>query len=340
MRPFASDNTAGACPEVLAAVAEAARGHAPSYGSDPWTERATEAIRRLVGRDDAEVFLVFTGTAANALALATLAPPFGLVACHPAAHALNDEAGAPGLLGGGLQMRALPGRDGKVQPGALAAFVEDAHLHTGKPAAVTLTQATELGTVYTLEELRALRDAAGAAGLRIHMDGARLANAVETLGCTVADVVASAGLDALSLGGTKDGAISAEAVVLFDRALADAFAYRRKQAGQLASKHRFLAAQWVGLLETDAFRRNARQANAMAARLEAGAHKLGLPAAWPREANEVFLPLDARTREGLAARGWTLHDDPAWGATRIVAAWDTTEADVDALLADLAEALR
>jgi len=338
-RQFASDNVSGICPEAMAALAEANRDHAPSYGADAWTARAEAAIRDLLGAPDAEVFLLFTGTAANALSLAALAPPFGVAYCHPVAHVANDECGAPQMLGHGLQLRTVGGAGGKVDPARLRERVGHEFLHSGKPAALTLTQATELGTVYSLGELRALRDAARDLGLKVHMDGARLANAIAALGARPRDVVEAAGLTALSLGGTKNGLLAAEAVVLFDREAARDFAYRRKQAGQLASKHRYLAAQWVGVLESGAWLRNAERANRVAAALEAGARRLGLEPVHPREANEVFLPLPDAALKGLEARGWAVYSDAAWGGARLVASWDSTDDDVRAFLDDLAAVL-
>lgn len=341
MRPrqFSSDNASGACPEVMAALAEANRDHAPGYGSDPVTKRAVEAVRRLFRRD-CDVFFVATGTAANALALAALAPPYGLVACSRVAHVYNDECGAPGHLGNGLQLRPFDGPDGKLRPDALDALMGLRHVHAGKPAAVSLTQSTELGTVYTVAELRALGDAARSHGLKVQLDGARIANASAALDADVGALADASGADALALGGTKNGLVAAEALVLFDRRAAEAFEHHRKRSGHLLSKHRFLAAQWLGALESGAWERNARHANAMAARLEAGARGLGLRPLHAREANALFLALDASARARMAERGWILYDDPAWGGTRMVCSWDTTEADVDAFLADLAAALR
>lgn len=340
MRPkqFASDNWSPACPEVMDAIAEANRGHVTAYGDDEWTRRAEAAIRDLVGAPDAAVFLVFTGTAANALSLAALSPPHGVVYCHPVAHVLNDECGAPHLLGHGLQLKPVGGEGGIIDRDALRERVEHEFLHSGKPAAVTITESTELGTVYGLDELKELRDAAHALNLKVHVDGARLANAAAALGASVADVVAASGAAAVSLGGTKNGLLGAEAVVILDGAAAEDFAYRRKQAAQLASKHRFLAAQWVGALESGAWTRNARHANAMAERLEAGCRKLGLAPAHPREANELFIRLSPTAAAALAERGWVTYDDPAWGAHRLVASWDSAPEDVDTFLADLADA--
>ncbi len=336
-RQFASDNLSAVCPEAMTAVAEANRDHAPPYAMDAWTRRAEAAVRDLLGLDGASVLFAFTGTAANALALATLAPPFGIAYAHAAAHLANDECGAPHLLGGGLQVRPLPGAHGKLDLDALRQRVSREFIHSGKPAVVSVTEATELGTVYSRRELAAVRDAARDLGLRVHVDGARIANAVAALETSPAEVARAIGADALVLGGTKNGLMAAEAVVFPDPAVGKAFEYRRKQAGHLASKHRFLAAQWVGVIESGAWLRHARHANAIAARIEAGARKLGYEPAHPREANEVFLGFSPDVVAGLLDRGWIVFDDPAWGAHRLVASWDATDEDVDAFLADLAD---
>lgn len=318
----------------MAALADANRAHAPAYGADPFTERAVEAVRGLFRRE-CDVFFVATGTAANALALAAVTPPYGLVACHRVAHVYNDECGAPGFLGNGLQLRPFDGPLGKLAPAALADFAALGHVHAGKPSTVTLTESTELGTVYTVHELRALSREARRLGLTVHVDGARLANAAPALG--VGALVAAAGADAVSLGGTKAGLLGAEAVVLFDRGASEAFAYHRKRSGHLLSKQRYLAAQWLGALETGAWQRNAAHANAMADRLAEAVQEAGFAPLYPREANAVFLALDARTRGALAAKGWVLYDDAAWGGTRMVCSWDTTEADVDVFVVDLSK---
>ena len=247
----------------------------------------------------------------------------------------QDECGAPGFLGGGLQLSPLPGRDGKLEPEALARWASFKDLHVGIPAALTLTMSSELGTLYSLAELRALREVARTHKLRIHLDGARFTNALAGLGCTAADVVEASGCDALSLGGTKNGLMGSEAVVLLDPALAEAFEYRRKQAGQLASKHRFLSAPWVGALESGAFLRQGVHANAMAARLAAGFAARGIKPVNPVQANAVFVNFPPKVAEALKARGWRFYAEECWGGDRFVCGWDTREEDVDALLADL-----
>jgi threonine aldolase len=334
-RQLASDNVSGVCPEAWAALSEANRDHAPGYGDDAWTARAVAAIRKLVGRPEAQVFFVFTGTAANALSLATLCPPYGRVACHLAAHVAQDECGAPGFLGGGLQLSPLAGRDGKLEPESLSGWATFKDLHVGIPSAVTLTMSSELGTLYALAELRALKEVAQKYKLRVHLDGARFTNALAGLGCTAAEVVEASGCDALSLGGTKNGLMGSEAVVLLDPALAEAFEYRRKQAGQLASKHRFLSAPWVGALESGAYLRGGVHANAMAARLAAGFAVRGIQPVNPVQANAVFVNFPGRVADALKGKGWRFYAEECWGGDRFVCGWDTRAEDVDALLGDL-----
>lgn len=335
-RGFRSDNASGICPEAWQALLDANSDHAIAYGEDRWTRRAEDLVRELVGQPQAAVYFVFTGTAANSLALASLCPPHGLVACTPAAHILVDECGAPGFFGHGLQLHALPARGGKLDPAAVAAFAALDDVHVGKPAALSVSQCTELGTVYTLAELAALSDAARAGRLAVHVDGARLANACAHLGCTPARVAEAAGADALVVGGTKNGLPGSEALVFRDREAAAEFGFRRKQGGQLASKQRFLAAPWVGVLEGGAWLRHAAHANAMATAVAAAASAAGFVPVRVVEANEVFLPLDDRQAARLAEDGWPLYSEPAWGGYRAVCSWDTREEDVRAFADALA----
>lgn len=333
MRSFASDNNAGMTPEALEAFA-AVQGHAVSYGDDALTQRAAAAVAALFDGLWCEVFFVFTGTAANALSLASLAPSFGIAACTPEAHVLVDECGAPGFFGGGLQLRALPSVDGRLAPEALDRWAALQDVHVGRPSVVSLTQSTELGTVYSLEELRVLRGIAAGHGLRVHLDGARLANALASLGCTPREAVEAAGADILVLGGTKNGLGASEAIVCFHPAAAAELPFRRKQAGQLASKHRVLSAPWLGALEGGAWLRRAAQANAMAARLAEGFVSRGFALAFPRQANAVFVSLGEPRATGLRALGYGPSTEESWhGAHRFVCAWDTEPADVEALLA-------
>lgn len=334
-RHFASDNNSGICPEVWAALAEANAGHAPGYGDDPWTARACELIRDLF-QTDCEVFFVFNGTAANALALAAICRPFHAVLSHEAAHIVRDECGAPEFFSGGAKLWTLPGRHGKLDPESIDAAVRSHFpLHASKPGAVSITQATESGTVYSVAEVTAIAAAARRHALKLHMDGARFANAVASLRVAPAEVTWRAGVDILSLGATKNGGLGGDAVVIFDHGLAREFEYRVKQAGQLASKMRFMAATWVGLLGSGAWQRNAEHANSRAALLER--EIAGLPAArllHPREANGLFVDLPRRLIEALHTKGWRFYVFEGDTGCRLMCSWDTTEDDVRDFVAD------
>jgi len=340
---FSSDNAAGVSPAILAAVAEAARGSAMAYGADPWTQRMEAAFEAAFERPVA-VFPVATGTAANVLALACLTPPWGAVYCHREAHVEVDECGAPEFFTGGAKLALLDGPHGRIAPGTLAAALAAAPfggVHHAQPAALSLTQATEAGTVYPLDEVRELAALAHRHGLAVHMDGARFANAVAALGCTPAEATWRAGVDVLSFGATKNGALAAEAVVFFDSARARDFAFRRKRGGHLFSKQRFLSAQLLAYLADGLWLANARHANAMAARLAAGLAALpGARLAHPAEANEVFAVLPEPAIAALQAAGAQCH---RWageaGLVRFVAAFDTPAADVERCLAVARSAL-
>ena len=340
-RHFASDNNAGICPEVFAALAEANQHHLPGYGDDPWTRRAGELFRE-VFETDCEAFFVFNGTASNCLALWSLCESFHGVICHRHSHIETDECGAPGFFLHGVTLLPADTPDGKLDE----ASVRQAHtlrhdFHAPQPRALSLTQATELGTVYSPAEVGALSALARELKLFVHMDGARFANAVAGLGVSPADVTWRAGVDVLSLGGTKNGAMIGEAVVFFARDKAANFRRRCQQSGQLASKMRFLSAQWVGLFEDGAWLRHATHANGVAAYLEAKLHALpGVTVAFPRQANAVFALLPAAAAAAVAARGWRFYNDVGpGGAARLMCSWDSTEADVDAFVGDLRTAL-
>ena len=340
-RHFASDNNAGMCPEVLAALTEANADHASGYGDDPWTRRA-ERLFQDVFETDCEVFFVFNGTASNCLALWSLCESFHGVICHRHSHIETDECGAPGFFMHGVTLLPADTEDGKLSAAAVRGAHQTRHdFHAPQPRALSLTQATELGTVYTPAELQTLADTARQLKLSVHMDGARFANAVASLGVPPAEVTWRSGVDVLSFGGTKNGAAAGEAVVFFDRQRADNFRRRCKQSGQLASKMRFLSAQWVGLLENGVWLRHAAHANGVAAYLEGKLAELpGVRIAFPREANAVFALLPTRAADAVAARGWRFYNDVGpGGAARLMCAWDSTEADVDAFMAELKAAL-
>ncbi|TMS56850.1 low specificity L-threonine aldolase [Imbroritus primus] len=339
MQHFASDNYAGFCPESLTYFLQAnGSGHEPAYGDDSWTQRVCDRLRALF-ETDCEVFFVFNGTAANSLALAALCQSYHSVICHTLAHIETDECGGPEFFSNGSKLLVADGPHGKLTPEAVEALVtRRADIHYPKPKVVSLTQATEVGTVYSVEEIQAITTVARQHGLRVHMDGARFANAVAALDVHPADVTWRAGVDVLCFGGTKNGLPVGEAVVFFDRALAEDFAYRVKQAGQLASKMRFISAPWLGLLEHDVWLRNARHANAMATLLaERIAGVPGVRLMFPVQANAVFAELPLPAIDALRARGWKFYTFIGAGGCRFMCAWDTSEETVEALARDIRE---
>jgi threonine aldolase len=303
---FASDNTAGVAPEIMAALARANDGFALGYGNDDWTRRVERQFADLF-RHEVAVFLVPTGTGANALALAHVTPPWGAVLCHQDAHVATDECGAPEFFGGGIKLVGLPGRNGKIAAGTLKASLENKMQwgapHHVTPAALSLSQATEAGTIYRTDEVRALADIAHAHGLAVHMDGARFGNALVRMNASADEATWKAGVDVLSFGATKGGAMGAEAVIFFDPKRAEGMSARRKRGAQLPSKHRFVAAQVEGFLEGDLWLRLARHANAMADRLGEGLAKAGFAPIWPVEANEVFVALPPALCDRLQKAG-------------------------------------
>ena len=335
---FASDNNAAVCPEAWAALAEANRGHAPGYGADDWSQAAVRAIRE-VFETDCEVFLVFNGTAANSLGLAAICRNTDAIVCHAMAHINVDECGAPEFMSGGAKLLPIDLPHAKLTPESVIARAVTPHdEHGSRPRALALTQATELGTVYSPAELRALCEVAHARGMKVQLDGARFANAVAHLRCTPADITWRAGVDVLSLGGTKNGLPFGEAIVFFDRALADEFARRRKQAGQLASKMRYLAAPWLGVLREGAWLRHAAHANAMATHLAAALARVpGARLLAPVEANGVFVDLPAAVVSGLRTRGWRFYTFIGETGCRFMCAWDTPVESVNRMVRDVAE---
>jgi threonine aldolase len=344
---FASDNAAGIAPPILDALARANAGFALGYGNDDLSKAVERRLSDLFERELA-VFLVATGTAANALAIAHLAPPWGAVLCHAESHAATDEAGAPEFFGGGLKLVELPGENAKISPDILRAALARGRgaPHSVLPAVLSLTQSTELGTVYRNEEVRALADMAHERGLAVHMDGARFANALVALGCSPAEATWKVGIDALSFGATKNGAAAAEAVIFFDPGKAKGMPSRRKRGGHLLSKHRFLAAQIGAYLRDDLWLKLAAHANAAAQRLKQKLAASGIEPIWPVEANELFVALPAAADARLKAAGATYYPWPApegratapgHTLVRLVTSFATTDADVDrfaALAAD------
>ena len=337
---FASDNNAGICPEALAALVRAnAEGHVTGYGDDPWTDKACARLRELF-ETDCQVFFVFNGTAANALALAQICAPYHAVIAHAFSHIEEDEAGAPGLFSGGAKIVTADTPLAKLTPNVVDALARKGRgVHHVKPRALSITQATELGTVYTADEVGALCETARSHGLRVHMDGARFANAVARLECAPAQLSWRAGVNVLCMGGVKNGLAVGEAVLFFDKELAAEFEWRVKQAGHLNSKMRFITAPWVALLEDGTWLRNARQANAMAARLSKRITNLpGVRLLAPVQSNGVFVELSPALQVALRDRGWHFYTFLGDTGCRLMCAWDTTPDTVDRFAADLADA--
>jgi threonine aldolase len=336
---FASDNTAPVAPAILDAIVRASAGYALGYGNDDWTAAVERRIAEIF-EHDVSVFLVATGTAANALALAQVTPPWGVVLCHAQSHIVTDECGAPEFFGGGIKLDGLAGSNGKIAPDTLKAALAGYGGHSPHQvvaSALSLTQASEAGTIYRVDEIAELADIAHGRGLAVHMDGARFANALVRLNATAAQATWQAGIDVLSFGATKGGAMAAEAVVIFDSERAAFMAERRKRGGHLLSKHRFLAAQFAAYLADDTWLTLARHANAMADRL---AHKLsaaGFAPVWPVEANLVFVALpralDARLKAAGAAyyvrNSAGLDIGPDNLLVRLVTSFATEQAEID-----------
>ena len=333
---FASDNWSGICPEALRALEAANRGHAPSYGGDDWTAAAVKAVRD-VFETDCDVYFVFNGTAANSLALSALCRGTDAIVCHQSAHINVDECGAPHFFSGGAKLLTADTPDAKVTIEALERLAVTPHdVHSARPRALSLTQSTELGTLYTPMEMWELAECAHGMSMHVHVDGARFANAVAALGCAPADISWRAGVDVLSFGGTKNGLPFGEAVVFFERELAEEFGRRRMQGGQLASKMRYLAAPWLGVLANGAWLDHAAHANAMARRLAEGF--ADIPAARliaPTQANGVFVDLPLPVIAGLRERGWNFYEFVGATGIRLMCAWDTPMSAVDGFLADV-----
>ncbi len=348
---FASDNTAGICPEALAALNAANAGTVPSYGDDPGTARAQQLMRDLF-ETDCETFFVFNGTAANALALAALCARHQSVLCHEVSHIDNDECGAPEFFTGGSKLLPLPGPRGKLTPATIEPALTRGHgVHFPKPGALSLTQSTEHGTLYTPGEIRALADLAHARGLSVHMDGSRFANACAALSphsslathhspASPADLTWRAGIDVLCFGGTKNGLLTTEAVVFFNKTLARDFAYRVKQSGQLASKQRFASAQWIALLESGAWLHQATHANTQTQKLAAALRTLpGVTLLLAPEVNAVFVQLAPPVAAAMLAHGWHFYPFIGEHGYRLMCSWTTTDAAIATFIADLKSAL-
>jgi threonine aldolase len=331
---FRSDNTHGCSPEILDAIARASEGTQTSYGADEFTARVRRRCCEIF-ETDVEIFPVISGTAGNSLAIAALTPPWGAVFCHEDAHIQRDECGAPEFFSGGAKLIPIAGADGKLHPDDLSRAIKTVaeSKRTAVPACVSITNATEAGTVYSSAELRALCGAGNPAGvppLRIHIDGARFANAVAPTGASPADLTWRAGADLLTFGATKNGALAAEAIVVFRKTLAEEIALRRHRSGHRLSKMRFISAQLDAYLTDDLWLRNARHANAMAQRLARG-----LTTIHRVDANVVFVRLAPDHAAALRANGFLFSEWPIFGddAYRLVTAFDTTEDEADAFVA-------
>ncbi|RKE37489.1 L-threonine aldolase [Paraburkholderia sp. BL23I1N1] len=339
---FTSDNIAGASPEIVEAMVASSVGQASPYGADDLTARVELKLNEIFERE-VDVFLVPTGTAANALCLSAMTPHWGNIFCHPASHINNDECGAPAFYTNGAKLVAVDGPSAKIDPASLrsAARVKVGDVHSTQPSCASITQATEEGGVYTLDEIETIGDICKASSIKLHMDGSRFANALVSLGCSPAEMTWKAGVHALSFGATKNGAFAAEAIVLFDASLAPEMGYRRKRAGHLFSKMRFLSAQIDAYLTDDLWLRNARQANDTAQRLTQGLAGLnGVEVLGATRANIVFCRLPSAVIESLHQAGSKFYHD-RWDANvvRFVTAFSTTFEDVDNLLAHVTRAV-
>jgi threonine aldolase len=339
LRGYLSDNTAGASPEILAAVADASSGLANPYGNDELSLEVTGKLAAIF-EHAVDVFPTSTGSAANGIALAALTPTWGSILTHADGHINNDEAGAPEFFSNGAKMVLIDGEHSKIDPAALRAAVDRKRgdVHSVQPSVVSITQATETGSVYTLDEIREISAIAHDAGVRVHMDGARFANALVALECTPAAMTWESGVDVLSFGATKNGGMTADAIVSFDPALATELAYRHKRGGQLTSKMRFQTAQLDAYLTDGLWLRNARQANAMARRLADGLASAGVTVLGDPNANVLFCQFTSELSDGLKDRGFGFYGD-RWepGVVRLVVSFAHQEADIDDLLSAVRE---
>jgi threonine aldolase len=336
-RHFASDNNAGISPEVLAALTEANQGHVVGYGHDDYTERAQAAVSEIFEKE-CGVYFVSNGTSANCLALSAFLQSYHAVIAHEHSHLETDECNALSHFVHGAKALPVSGLNGKINPDTMFGFITSQRpVHGSLPRAVSLTNLTELGTVYRPDEIRKVADVAKRFEMIVHVDGARFGNAVASIGCSPADLTWRAGVDVLSFGGTKNGLGFGEAIVFFDPSAAAAFEYRLKQSGQLASKMRFLSAPWLGYLKDGRWLDRARHANLMAARLEKGLLALTeVEILYPREGNAVFAKISDAAVDKLHERGWRFYNDVGPDrAARLMCSWDTTEADVSGFLEDL-----
>ena len=343
---FSSDNTAGICPEAWRALEEANAGNAPSYGEDCWTAHVCERIRE-VFETDCDVYFVFNGTAANALALAQICQSFHSVICHEYAHIQTDECGAPEFFTKGSKLLLIGGANGPPQGARPVADKIDTEktqgiiarqneLHSHKPRAISIAQATEFGTVYTRNEIGAIAQFARAHEMFLHIDGARFANAIASLDCAPKAITWEAGVDVLCFGGTKNGTSAGELVIFFRKEIARDFDYRLKQAGQLGSKMRFLAAQWLALLTDGVWLKNAKHANSAASRLASCLqNQANIEIVFPVQANAVFVRMNDQLVRDLEASGWRFYKFIERDVYRLMCSWATTDEEISDFIADV-----
>jgi threonine aldolase len=333
---LASDNTAAICPEAWAALQEANAGAAPSYGDDRWTARLCEKVCEIF-EANCEVYFVFNGTAANALALAQLCQSFHSVICHERSHIQTDECGAPEFFTKGSKLLVIGGANGKIDLSeAKAVIARQGELHSHKPRAISITQSTELGTVYKSDEIGMIAEFARSRKMFLHMDGARFANAIASLRCAPKAITWELGVDVLCFGGTKNGVAAGELVVFFKKELAQEFDYRIKQAGQLASKMRFLAAPWLGLLNDDVWLQNARRANSAAKRMaDRLQDETKIDVVFPVEASALFLQMKEELVRDLRARGWQFYKFIEPDIYRVMCSWSVTNEEIADFVSDV-----
>lgn len=336
MQQFASDNYSGVCPEAMQYLEKANEGHEPAYGNDRWTAETCEYFREIF-QADCDVYFVFNGTAANSLALSTYCKPYHSVICTDFAHIETDECGAPEFFSHGAKILLSPGGDGKLTYDGIEKIVHRrTDIHYPKPKAVSVTQATEVGTVYSHEQLLEVQRAAREFDLKIHMDGARFANAVAEMDVEPATITRDVGVDVLCLGGSKNGLAMGDAIVFFNRADSEEFGYRCKQSGQLASKMRYISAQWLGILQNNAWLKHAGHANHCARYLESQLRQLPeLAILFPRQANSVFVSMPPALIRGLNEKGWLFYTFIGAGGARLMCSWDTHESTIDRFIADI-----
>ena len=337
MTIFSSDNVTGACPEVMDAIVAANDGIVESYGNDKWSLNLQKKLSEIF-ETDVVVFPVVSGTAANALALSVLSPAFGKIFCNELSHINTDECGAPEFFSGGAKLVTMSSEDGKINAKDLSQNIRGTGIvHLAQPAAVSITQACETGTVYQLEEIKSIAETAHEHGLKVHMDGARFANAIVSLDVSPAEMTWKSGIDVLSFGGTKNGCLTAEAVVFFKPELVGNFPYLHKRSGQLLSKMRFVSAQLEAYISNDVWLRNARNANNMAKLLSEGLAKFPeIKLAYTTQSNEVFVHLPSSTINLLNAKGYNVSEDELDGkSVRFVTAWNTVSDDIDKLISTI-----